>query len=67
MIQKLKAQNTGENIIALDLGSDSQLIAFVGLKEVELVVNKSDTLKIPRELWNSFAGSSLQLAKECAM
>jgi molecular chaperone DnaK (HSP70) len=65
MIQKLQATNTGETVLALDLGDTSQLIAFVGREEVELVVNKSDTLKIPRAIWNSFAGCSLQMAREC--
>jgi hypothetical protein len=61
LVNKSVAVNTNEDILTLFHDGQS-MIAFVGKDEVEIAI-ASSTVKIPRALWNTFAGKSLQLAK----
>jgi hypothetical protein len=61
LVSKAVSVNTNEDILTVSHEGQS-MIAFVGKDEVEIAV-ASSTVKIPRALWNTFAGKSLQLAK----
>ena len=71
MVQTIgKAINTGEEIVQLDT-EDGKMLAFVGEKSVELKVmsfskdsNSETCMIMDRKQWDSFAGSSLRLARK---